>query len=613
MKKQHSKNYFFEISVVAMTLAIFFVGGIFYWLYGSAKQNILNIWQNKNFHTAQDVGYYLTRPVDAVSFTALKINGMLARGATNEEISKYLIDESEIYSLVVEGNETGIYGYCQGEYLDSSGWTPPADYIPQNRPWYEAAVIADGNVALVEPYKNIQTFEIMMSVSQLLNDKKSVISMDIFLGNVQKILREISSNEDVVEMAMVMNKDGVVVAHSNEKEIGKNYTDENISEFGNLLTSEIKSEENIFTISYQKKSHIVFADKINDEWYMILVANERQMFSSIQYIYLFSALAMIIVVGAIFFGFYFMERKHSQAEKLEKEIKAVADIYAAMMMIDLKTDKIKVLRNNEKLDKLLGGDLENYSKRIISIMKQYSADQSQNLLMNFVDPATLEERLKNINSVSHEFLTRDNRWMRTRFIVVERDSNNKIKDIIFAFESIDEDRKHQEHLRELSEMDMMTKVRNRGSGEALIRKKMSDGEKGMFCLLDADKFKSINDNYGHSVGDKVIIAIADCLKKTFRDYDVIFRLGGDEFAVYACDVTDETIGRNILERLFHNLENIDIPELGDRKICVSVGCTFYPADRNDSFESLYERSDSGLYDSKKIEGNHVTFHLQVRS
>ena len=152
MAEKKSNEKLVNTSIVSVAVAMLFVSGIFYWLYTSARQNIVSMWQNRNFHFAQDVGYYLRTPIDAVAFTALKINGMLERGATNEEISKYLLNESEIYELVVEGNETGIYGFCQGEYLDSSGWVPPADYVPQDRPWYQAAVAADGKIALVEPY-----------------------------------------------------------------------------------------------------------------------------------------------------------------------------------------------------------------------------------------------------------------------------------------------------------------------------------------------------------------------------------------------------------------------------------------------------------------------------
>ena len=51
----------------------------------------------------------------------------------------------------------------------------------------------------------------------------------------------------------------------------------------------------------------------------------------------------------------------------------------------------------------------------------------------------------------------------------------------------------------------------------------------MFCLFDVDKFKAINDTFGHVVGDEVLVAIANCMKNTFRDRDIIMRLGGDEF------------------------------------------------------------------------------------
>ena len=130
---------------------------------------------------------------------------------------------------------------------------------------------------------------------------------------------------------------------------------------------------------------------------------------------------------------------------------------------------------------------------------------------------------------------------------------------------------------------------------------------GVFLLLDADKFKSVNDTHGHSVGDKVIIGIASCLEKTFRESDVVFRLGGDEFAVFAAGLTDKTCATRVIDRLFRNVEAMDIPELPDRRVTVSIGAAFYLADRNVSFEALYERADSGTYESKKQAGNAVTF------
>lgn len=68
--------------------------------------------------------------------------------------------------------------------------------------------------------------------------------------------------------------------------------------------------------------------------------------------------------------------------------------------------------------------------------------------------------------------------------------------------------------------------------------------------LDCDKFKAINDTYGHAVGDKVIIAIADTLRKSCRDDDVVLRLGEDEFAVFIPGMLDKERAEAFLTGFF---------------------------------------------------------------
>ena len=97
------------------------------------------------------------------------------------------------------------------------------------------------------------------------------------------------------------------------------------------------------------------------------------------------------------------------------------------------------------------------------------------------------------------------------------------------------------------------------------------------------------------------------MTKSFRDTDVVFRLGGDEFAAFSEGVTDPETGRMILDRFFESINDIDIPELSDRKISISVGASFYPLGNTDSFEALYSRADEGAYESKRHDGSYVTF------
>lgn len=69
-----------------------------------------------------------------------------------------------------------------------------------------------------------------------------------------------------------------------------------------------------------------------------------------------------------------------------------------------------------------------------------------------------------------------------------------------------------------------------------------------------DKFKSVNDKYGHDIGDKVLIAIAVAMKKAQREDDISMRLGGDEFAMYFRNIDTEEDAKLVIERLFSEIE-----------------------------------------------------------
>ena len=224
-----------------------------------------------------------------------------------------------------------------------------------------------------------------------------------------------------------------------------------------------------------------------------------------------------------------------------------------------------------------------------------------------MEPLTLEVRLSEVKTVSLEYVDRDGKWMRLRYFVIDRTQTGGLHHVMVAFESIDEDRRQQEALRRLSATDLMTGVHNRGSGEEKIREAMRLEKHGMFLLIDVDKFKSINDGYGHQAGDEALKLIAESLKSVFRESDIVFRLGGDEFSAFAEGVVNEVIGRRILDRFFEKLEAADIPALQGRKVTVSVGASFFPKSNMDSFEAIYQRADQGTYESKKHEGNFYTF------
>ena len=127
-------------------------------------------------------------------------------------------------------------------------------------------------------------------------------------------------------------------------------------------------------------------------------------------------------------------------------------------------------------------------------------------------------------------------------------------------------------------------------------------------MIDMDYFKQINDTYGHATGDQVLKIFAGFLKEQFRATDIIGRVGGDEFMILMKNVRLDYSIHLHLQKLYTNLQNIDIPELNGRKLSCSIGCAVAPTDA-ESFSQLYRLADHALYTAKHNgRGRFVIYH-----
>ncbi len=164
---------------------------------------------------------------------------------------------------------------------------------------------------------------------------------------------------------------------------------------------------------------------------------------------------------------------------------------------------------------------------------------------------------------------------------------------------------HHYQLKRLSEIDGLTGIYNRYSGQRRIMDLIKYHHAGVFVLVDCDRFKVVNDTYGHNTGDTLIKEIAAALKTTFPD-QITLRLGGDEFAFYLQgNYTPETLQPEI-DRLFAAIKAIRINEIQDYTASISAGASFYDGTTDQSFENLYTEADNRLYESKKYRNFHIT-------
>ncbi len=286
--------------------------------------------------------------------------------------------------------------------------------------------------------------------------------------------------------------------------------------------------------------------------------------------------------------------------------KAMADIYVSMAQADLDTDSFSLVRTNEYIQKSVRDEHIGFKKNLVNAMSATTAPDYLDDVLKFVDVSTLRDRLKNKRTITHEFKGVNFGWCRARFIAVRETEEEELHRVIFVVENINEQKNREAKLTTMAETDAMTGLYNRQAGSAKIKEMLHENGEGMFCLFDVDKFKSVNDNFGHQTGDEVIVATAKALRKAFRDRDVLMRLGGDEFVVFASGVVTEEIGAKIIQRFFTTLDEIRIVGHEDYRISISLGAAF--ARKDVLFETLYEQADACTYESKKIAGKSFTFH-----
>ena len=155
--------------------------------------------------------------------------------------------------------------------------------------------------------------------------------------------------------------------------------------------------------------------------------------------------------------------------------------------------------------------------------------------------------------------------------------------------------------------DPLTQVNNRISMDDCIQREWDLAHRQKtplsMMLLDIDHFKQINDQYGHSFGDTVLKAVAQCIKTTVRASDIVFRYGGEEFVVVLSNTEME--GAALLaERIRQTVESLLIYEDQFRvSVTVSLGVTQMQA--NDSVKQLFVHADQAMYQAKKNGRNRV--------
>jgi len=179
---------------------------------------------------------------------------------------------------------------------------------------------------------------------------------------------------------------------------------------------------------------------------------------------------------------------------------------------------------------------------------------------------------------------------------------SKVSGAVLVFQDVTERQQAAELIRYMANHDSLTNLPNRNFCNKRLPQAISLAKRQgrLICLLfiDLDRFKPINDNYGHAVGDKVLLQVAERLKKMLRASDSVCRLGGDEFVILL-ESTQSIEGAEFVAQ--RTIEILNEPIEVDGHQCfigASIGISIYPMDCQDA-NTMLQHSDIAMYEAKK--------------
>ena len=174
----------------------------------------------------------------------------------------------------------------------------------------------------------------------------------------------------------------------------------------------------------------------------------------------------------------------------------------------------------------------------------------------------------------------------------------------------------REQLHQLSQIDMLTRVKNRRAFDNALRREISRSQREILplsCLYtDLDHFKIVNDTYGHPTGDRTLKSVAFAIQELLRETDILARIGGEEFTILLPN-TKADKARDIAERIRKKIQHLTVPDDNGKavKLTTSIGCATWKPGIIDgeSVDDIHRRlmgiADKAVYKAKQSGRNKV--------
>lgn len=199
-------------------------------------------------------------------------------------------------------------------------------------------------------------------------------------------------------------------------------------------------------------------------------------------------------------------------------------------------------------------------------------------------------------------------WLKIMSI---RDDEGNLTNYCGIFTDLSNKEGALKHLKDVALTDYLTKLPNRQAYmermEELLDSNVGQENEHAVIFLDLNRFKQINDTFGHEIGDKLLIEFGKILRLTVKNKDIVTRYGGDEFLITLTKIKHL---REVVDFVEELLKLLQVPyNISGHEIFMStsIGISIYPHDGK-TIEKLINRADRAMYESKKSSRNSYTFY-----
>ena len=301
----------------------------------------------------------------------------------------------------------------------------------------------------------------------------------------------------------------------------------------------------------------------------------------------------------IYMGCYRDITAQQELEEYLKIIEALGKVFNFSLFIDVTDMSYRMISTNEYVEAV-----PKDPDAIVFLRNNVAASVAESFrqrLYDWLDKDAILASIEKHGSTSMEFYSESaHRWFDGIFMVGDRNEDGSIAHIVYGcqdttdakLQSLAQQKKISEFETEIY-LDSLSQIHNR----KFLDEKLVYEPCQAVVMADIDLFKEFNDGYGHELGDRVLVAFVEAVRKCTRTSDYVIRWGGDEFIVILQGISRKALASTV-DKILNSVREIHVDGLPkEHVITTSVGCSYFEASDQHSREVI-GRADAALYRAK---------------